>query len=48
MSYSDAEILAATSGMDKYRGRGSEESEAGSTLVVVCLSAEPAAKEVGI
>jgi hypothetical protein len=45
MSYSDAEVFAATSAMDKYRG---EESEAGSALVVVGLSAERAAKEVGI
>jgi hypothetical protein len=46
MSYSDAEVLAASSAMDKYRG--GEEGEAGSALVVVGLSAERAAKEVGI
>jgi hypothetical protein len=46
MSYSDAEVFAATSAMDKYRG--GEEGEAGSALVVVGLSAERAAKEVGI
>ena len=43
MSYSDAEVFAATSAMDKYRG--GEEGEAGSALVVVGLSAERAAKE---
>jgi hypothetical protein len=42
----DAEVFAATSAMDKYRG--GEEGEAGSALVVVGLSAERAAKEVGI
>ena len=46
MSYSDAEVFAATSAMDKYRS--GEESEAGAALVVVGLSAERAAKEVGI
>jgi hypothetical protein len=46
MSYSDAEVFAATSAMDKHRGRA--EGEAGSALVVVGLSAERAAKEVGI
>ncbi len=46
MSFSDAEVFAATSAMDKYRG--SEDGEAGSALVVVGLSAERAAKEVGI
>ena len=46
MSDSDAEVSAATSAMDKYRG--GEEGETGSALVVVGLSAERAAKEVGI
>ena len=46
MSYSDAEVFAATSAMDKYRG--GEDVEVGSALVVVGLSAERAAKEVGI
>jgi hypothetical protein len=46
MSYGDAEVFAATSAMDKYRS--GEEGEAGSALVVVGLSAERAAKEVGI
>ena len=46
MSYSDAEVCAATSAMDKYRG--GEKGEAGSALVVVGLSAERAAKEVEI
>jgi hypothetical protein len=45
MSYSDAEVFAATSAMDKYRG--GEEGEAGSALVVVGLSAERAAKGSG-
>jgi hypothetical protein len=46
MSYGDAEVFAATSAMDKYRS--GEEGEACSALVVVGLSAERAAKEVGI
>ena len=46
MSYSDSEVFAATSAMDKYRS--GEEGEAGSALVVVGLSAERAAKEVRI
>jgi hypothetical protein len=33
MSYSDSEVCAATSAMDKYRS--SEKGEAGSALVVV-------------
>jgi hypothetical protein len=37
MSYSDSEVFAATSAMDKYRS--GEEGEAGSALVVVDLSA---------
>ena len=46
MSYSDAQVSAATSAMDKYRS--GEEGEAGTALVVVGLSAERAAKEIGI
>jgi hypothetical protein len=46
MSYNDAEVFAATSAMDKYRG--ADPSAASSALVVVGLSAERAAKEVGI
>ena len=46
MSYTDAEVSAATAAMDKYRG--GEEGEAGAALVVVGLSAERAAKESGI
>jgi hypothetical protein len=46
MSYTDAEVSAATAAMDKYRG--TDEGESGAALVVVGLSAERAAKEVGI
>jgi hypothetical protein len=46
MSYSNAEMSAVTTAMDKYRG--GEEGEAGAALVVVGLSAERAAKEVRI
>jgi hypothetical protein len=46
MSYTDAEVSAATAAMDKYRG--AEEGETGTALVVVGLSAERAAKEAGI
>ena len=46
MSYSDAEVFAATAAMDKYRG--GEAGEVGAALVVVGLSAERAAKEVRI
>ena len=46
MSYSDSEVFAATSAMDRYRS--GEEGEAGSALVVVGLSAARAAKETGI
>ena len=46
MSYSDAEVVGATAAMDKYRG--ADPSAASSALVVVGLSAERAAKEVGI
>lgn len=43
MSYTDANVLAATAAMDKYR-RGYD-GELGAALVVVGLSAERAAKE---
>jgi hypothetical protein len=46
MSYTDAEVSAATAAMDKYRG--TDEGESGAALVVVGLSAERAAKEVDI
>jgi hypothetical protein len=46
MSYSNAEVSAATAAMGKYRG--AEEGEVGAALVVVGLSAERAAKEAGI
>jgi hypothetical protein len=46
MSYTDAQVVAATAAMDKYRG-GSE-GELGAALVVVGLSAERAAKEAQI
>ena len=46
MSYTDAEVSAATAAMDKYRG--TDEGESGAALVVVGVSAERAAKEVGI
>ena len=46
MSHSDAQVVAATSAMDRYR-RG-EEGEVGSALVVVGLSAERSAKEIGL
>jgi hypothetical protein len=45
MSYSDVEVSAAITAMDKYRG--GEEGEAGAALVVVGLSAARAAKESG-
>lgn len=44
MSYTDAQVSAATAAMEKYRGAG--EGELGAGLVVVGLSAERAAKEV--
>ena len=44
MSYTDAQVSAATAAMEKYR-RG-DEGELGAALVVVGLSAERAAKEV--
>lgn len=43
MSYTDAQVSAATAAMDKYRG--GEEGEVGAALVVVGLSAERTAKE---
>jgi hypothetical protein len=46
MSYSDPEVFAATSAIDKYRV--GEVGEADSASVVVGLSVERAAKEVGI
>ncbi len=46
MSYTDAEVSAATAAMDKYRG--GETGEVGAALVVVGLSADRAAKEVRI
>jgi hypothetical protein len=46
MSYTDAEVSAATAAMEKYRG--ADVGEAGAALVVVGLSAERAAREAGI
>jgi hypothetical protein len=46
MSYSDAEVSAATAAMQKYRG--DDAGEVGAALVVVGLSAERAAREVEI
>jgi hypothetical protein len=46
VSYSGAEVFAATAAMEKYRGI--EVGEAAAALVVVGLSAERAAKEVEI
>ncbi|MGO9558778.1 MAG: hypothetical protein ACLPQS_06855 [Acidimicrobiales bacterium] len=46
MSYTDAEVFAATSAMDKYRAGAT--GEAGAALVVVGLSSERAAKETKI
>jgi hypothetical protein len=46
VSYSDADVSAATAAMDKYRG--GVQGEAGAALVVVGLSAERAAKETRI
>ena len=43
MSYSDAQVAAATSAIDKYRG--AEAGEIGAALAVVGLSADRAAKE---
>ena len=46
MSYTEAEVSAATAAMEKYRG--GEGGEVGAALVVVGLSAERAAKEAQI
>lgn len=46
MSYTESQVAAAASLMEKYRM--SAEAEAGTALVVVGLSAERAAKEVRI
>jgi hypothetical protein len=46
MTYTDSEVSAALSAMERYRG--AESGEAGAALVVVGLSADRAAKEMGI
>ena len=46
MSYTDAQVAAALSAMDKYRG--GETGEVGAALAVVGLSAERVAKEAQI
>ena len=46
MSYTEAEVSAATAAMDKYRG--GEGGEVGAALVIVGLSAQRAAKEAEI
>ena len=46
MTYSDAQVSAATAAIDKYRG--GEDGELGAALVVVGLSAERASKEARI
>jgi hypothetical protein len=46
MSYSGADVHAATMAMDKYRG--GDDGETGSALVVVGLSAERVEKEAAI
>lgn len=46
MTYSDAQVEAATAAMDKHRG--GDTGEVGASLVVVGLSAERAAKEIQI
>ncbi|MBV8561305.1 MAG: hypothetical protein JO050_11050 [Acidimicrobiia bacterium] len=46
MSYREAEVISATTTMDKYRI--GEDGEVGAALVVVGLSAERAAKEAQI
>jgi lambda repressor-like predicted transcriptional regulator len=43
MSYTDAQVTAASAAIDKYRG--SEGGEVGAALAVVGLSAQRAAKE---
>ena len=44
MSYTDAQVAAATAAIDNYRG--AEAGEIGAALAVVGLSAERAAREV--
>lgn len=46
MSYTDADVSAAASAMEKYRG--GDETEVGAALAVVGLSAERVAKEAEI
>jgi hypothetical protein len=46
MSYTDAQVVAATRAMDRYRGGSG--GELGAALVVVGLSAERTAKEAQI
>ena len=46
MSYTDAQVTAATSAIAKYRS--GDDGEIGAALAVVGLSAERAAKEVAI
>jgi len=46
MSYTDADVSAATAAMEKYRS--GEKGETGAALVVVGLSSERADKELGI
>lgn len=46
MSYSGADVHAATTAMDRYRG--GDDGEIGSALVVVGLSAERVEKEAAI
>lgn len=46
MSYTDADVSAAASAMEKYRG--GDETEVGAALAVVGLSAERVAKETEI
>jgi hypothetical protein len=46
MSYTAAQVAAATSAIDKYRA--GEEGEVGAALAVVGLSAERAAREIVI
>ena len=46
MSYTDAQVSAASAAMDKYRG--GDDGELGAALVVVGLSAEQPAKEARI
>ena len=46
MSYAEAEVTAALTSMDKYRGGA--DGEVGAALVVVGLSADRAATEIAI